>query len=73
MAVLLITHDLGVIAQTCEQVAVMYAGRIVEQLKASDLGRAGPPYTRGLLDCLPTLSHPKPRLPVMTRDPAWLA
>ena len=73
MALVLISHDLPLVSHFCDTVAVMYAGRIVEQLKASDLGRAGHPYTRGLLDCLPTLSHPKPRLPVMTRDPAWLA
>jgi peptide/nickel transport system ATP-binding protein len=51
----------------------MYAGRIVEELKAAELARARHPYTRGLLDCLPSLTHPRPRLPVMVSDPAWLA
>ncbi|HEY2131662.1 MAG TPA: ABC transporter ATP-binding protein [Acetobacteraceae bacterium] len=73
MALLLISHDLPLVSHFCDNVAVMYAGRIVEQLRAADLARAEHPYTRGLLDCLPTLSHAKPRLPVMRRDPAWLA
>jgi peptide/nickel transport system ATP-binding protein len=68
----LISHDLPLVSHFCDEVAVMYAGRIVEQLRAADLTRATHPYTRGLLNCLPALSHPKPRLPVLTRDPAWL-
>lgn len=55
-AVLLISHDLGVIAQTCERVAVMYAGRIVEQAAAEDLFRhPRHHYTRGLIGSLPLL------------------
>src|SRR5512140_46640 len=55
-AVLLISHDLGVIAQTCERVAVMYAGRIVEQAASGDLFRQPRhPYTRGLIGSLPLL------------------
>jgi peptide/nickel transport system ATP-binding protein len=73
MALVLISHDLPLVSHFCDEVAVMYAGRIVEQLRAVDLTRATHPYTRGLLDCLPALSHPKPRLPVLVRDPAWLA
>jgi peptide/nickel transport system ATP-binding protein len=46
---------------------------VVEELAAGDLVRARHAYTRGLLDCLPTLSHPKGRLPVMARDRAWLS
>jgi peptide/nickel transport system ATP-binding protein len=72
MALVLISHDLPLVSHFCDDVAVMYAGRIVEQLPAADLARATHAYTRGLLDCLPTLSHAKPRLPVMVRDPAWL-
>ena len=73
MALVLISHDLPLVSHFCDQVAVMYAGRIVEQLPAGGLTRAEHPYTRGLLDCLPTLSRTRQRLPVMTRDPAWLA
>jgi peptide/nickel transport system ATP-binding protein len=57
-AVLLITHDLGVVAQTCSRVIVMYAGRKVEEATAIDLF-ANPlhPYTRGLLGSVPHLSN----------------
>jgi peptide/nickel transport system ATP-binding protein len=72
MALVLISHDLPLVSHFCDDVAVMYAGRIVEELKAADLSRAEHPYTQGLLNCLPTLAHAKPRLPVMVRDPAWL-
>jgi peptide/nickel transport system ATP-binding protein len=56
MAVLLITHDLGVVAELCHRVAVIYAGRIVEMAPVASLfARPLHPYTRGLLQCLP---HP---------------
>ncbi|MFN3642855.1 MAG: ABC transporter ATP-binding protein [Gemmobacter sp.] len=56
MALVLISHDLGVVAETCDRVAVMYAGRIVEQGPAEDLFETPRhPYTRGLLDALPSL------------------
>src|SRR5206468_1583918 len=52
MAVLLITHDLGVVAGLCHRVAVIYAGRIVEMAPvASRFARPLHPYTRGLLQC----------------------
>jgi len=73
MALVLISHDLPLVSHFCDDVVVMYGGRIVETLRAADLTRARHPYTRGLLDCLPTLSHARPRLPVMVRNPAWLA
>ena len=72
MGLMLISHDLPLVSHFCDRVAVMYAGRVVEELAAIDLPRAQHAYTRGLLECLPTLSHPKSRLPVMVRDPAWL-
>jgi len=54
MAVLLITHDLGIIAENASHVAIMYAGRIVETAPVSDLyKRPRHPYTMGLLDSLP--------------------
>lgn len=63
MAVLLITHDLGVIAETCDEVAVMYAGRIVERAPVNDIF-ANPrhAYTRGLLASIPTLESPSKSL-----------
>jgi peptide/nickel transport system ATP-binding protein len=54
LALILITHDLGVVAQMGERVAVMYAGRIVETGTVADVLRAPRhPYTQGLLDCVP--------------------
>jgi oligopeptide/dipeptide ABC transporter ATP-binding protein len=59
MSVILITHDLGVIAETCDDVVVMYAGRVVERGPAKELF-AHPlhAYTRGLLHSIPTLDTP---------------
>ena len=66
MAVLLITHDLGVVAETADRVAVMYAGRIVETAETARLF-ADPrhPYTRGLLRSVPQLEGPLNRLEVI--------
>jgi peptide/nickel transport system ATP-binding protein len=56
MAVMLITHDLGVVAESCEQVLVMYAGRVVEQAPVGPLfAQPAHPYTAGLLRSIPTL------------------
>ncbi len=56
MAVLFITHDLGVIAEICDEVAVMYAGQVVERATAKELFAAPKhPYTRGLLASIPRL------------------
>ena len=56
MSILLITHDLGVVAETCEEVAVMYAGQVVERATVRDLFRSPQmPYTEGLLNSIPRL------------------
>ena len=67
MSVILITHDLGVIAETCDEVIVMYAGRVVERASVHDLfARPRHAYTRGLLASIPRLDHaPKTRLPAI--------
>ncbi|MFJ3232867.1 ABC transporter ATP-binding protein [Streptomyces sp. NPDC086787] len=58
MALILITHDLGVVADVADRIAVMYAGRIVESAPVHDLYKApAHPYTRGLLDSIPRLDH----------------
>jgi oligopeptide/dipeptide ABC transporter ATP-binding protein len=58
MALLLITHDLGVVAETCDDVAVMYAGRIVEQGPTADVfAHPRHPYTVGLLGAMRTLER----------------
>lgn len=67
MSVLLITHDLGVIAEMCDEVVVMYAGRIVERASAKELfSNPRHAYTRGLLASIPRLdSLPGTRLPII--------
>jgi oligopeptide/dipeptide ABC transporter ATP-binding protein len=56
VAVLLVSHDLGIISQMCHRVLVMYAGRVVEEAPVGGLFRApAHPYTRGLIECLPRL------------------
>ena len=63
MALVLISHDLGVVADLCTRVAVMYAGRIVEQAPTAGLfARPAHPYTRGLLAALPDMVGPRRRL-----------
>jgi peptide/nickel transport system ATP-binding protein len=67
MAVILITHDLGVIAQNCDDVVVMYAGRVAERAPVQSLFRyPRHPYTQGLLQSIPSLSkQAKTRLPTI--------
>jgi peptide/nickel transport system ATP-binding protein len=67
-----ISHDLNLVAEFCDRVLVMYAGRIMEELPASHLDQASHPYTQALLDSLPRLERPVDELIVPTRDPAWL-
>lgn len=63
MGLVLISHDLGVVADLCDRVAVMYAGRIVETAPTAELlARPRHPYARGLLAALPTLTGPRRRL-----------
>lgn len=73
MGLILISHDLPLVGHFCDRVMVMYAGRIVEELAAGDLSSARHPYTRALIDCLPSLRRAPARLPVMVRDAAWSA
>ncbi len=65
-SVILITHDLGVVAEMADRVAVMYAGRIVEEAGVSDIfARPLHPYTQGLIDSIPILGQVKERLEVI--------
>jgi oligopeptide/dipeptide ABC transporter ATP-binding protein len=80
LAILLITHDLGVVAEFCERVVVMYTGRVVEEATVDELFvRPAHPYTRGLLKSLPSVgAHDgasrlptiKGMVPPITRLPA---
>jgi peptide/nickel transport system ATP-binding protein len=67
MSVILITHDLGVIAETCDEVVVMYAGKVAERGTVFDIfDRPSHPYTQGLLRSIPTLETiPKSTLNVI--------
>ncbi len=71
MGLIFVSHDLELVSSFCDRVLVMYAGRVVEELKAADLSKATHPYTRGLMGCLPKLDHDVHPLPTLTRDPAW--
>lgn len=71
MGLIFISHDLNLVAQFCDRVLIMYAGRIVETLAARDLHQARHPYTRGLLNSLPRLDAPQDRLPVLQRQDSW--
>jgi peptide/nickel transport system ATP-binding protein len=72
LGLIFISHDLNLVATFCDRVLIMYAGRIVESLPAAELHEARHPYTRGLLESLPRIDERRARLPVLTRDPAWL-
>ena len=62
-AVMLVTHDMGVIAETCDRVAVMYAGRIVEIGPVADvIHRPSHPYTVGLMGSIPAMDEDRERL-----------
>ncbi|GAB5559276.1 MAG: ABC transporter ATP-binding protein [Synoicihabitans sp.] len=67
IAIVLITHDLGVVAETCDEVVVMYAGRVAESGPVERIfDHPSHPYTRGLLASIPRLSTPrKSKLPVI--------
>ncbi len=66
MAVLLITHDLGVVAEVCDRVVVMYAGQVVEEGPVEAIFRdPRHPYTQGLLGAIPRLGRPVERLAVI--------
>jgi peptide/nickel transport system ATP-binding protein len=71
MGLIFISHDLNLVADFCDRVLIMYAGRIVEICEADKLSEAKHPYTRGLLNSLPRLDAPRDHLEVLKRDPAW--
>ncbi|CDZ25954.1 ABC transporter ATP-binding protein [Neorhizobium galegae] len=71
MGLIFISHDLRLVSSFCDRVIVMYAGQIVEELPAANLADAQHPYTRGLLNCLPTIGSDRHPLPVLDRKPEW--
>ncbi len=75
-AIILITHNLGVVARTCQRVAVMYGGRIVEKATAADLfAQPRHPYTRALLAATPRIAddRQRPLVPIEGRPPDLVA
>ena len=72
-SMIMITHDLGIVAEMCDQVAIVYAGEIVEMGSVWDIfDRPGHPYTLGLFGSLPSVAEDKPRLtpiPGLMPDP----
>jgi peptide/nickel transport system ATP-binding protein/oligopeptide transport system ATP-binding protein len=63
MAIIVVTHNMGVVAETADRVLVMYAGRIVEEAPVARLfDQPQHPYTRGLLECVPSLEQEHDRL-----------
>ncbi|RVD58326.1 ABC transporter ATP-binding protein [Mesorhizobium sp. M2D.F.Ca.ET.185.01.1.1] len=73
MGLIFISHDLRLVSSFCDRVVVMYAGKVVEQIKASELRDAQHPYTRGLLNCMPRIGFERHPLPVLDRKPEWAA
>lgn len=70
VGILLITHDLGVVAEVCDTVAVMYAGEIVEKAPVRELFSSPMhPYTKGLLQCIPVLGKKERLVPIPGQPP----
>jgi peptide/nickel transport system ATP-binding protein len=67
MGLILISHDLNMVAKYCDRILVMYNGDIVESCIASELSQATHPYTQGLLASMPTIDESRPYLPVLDR------
>ncbi|WP_172125255.1 MULTISPECIES: ABC transporter ATP-binding protein [unclassified Devosia] len=73
MGLIMISHNLTMVASFCDRVLIMYGGRIVEQCAARDLHNARHPYTRALVAATPSLDAQQAELATMVRDPEWLA
>lgn len=74
LSIILVTHDLGVVAQTCDTIAVMYAGRLVEHASKKEL-LLNPlhPYTKGLISSQPGKAKPREQLPSISGQPPSLS
>jgi peptide/nickel transport system ATP-binding protein len=70
MSLILISHDLNLVARYCDRILVMHAGEVVESCAAKDLHKATHPYTRGLLAAVPKMEEDRDQLPVLDRS-AW--
>ena len=70
MGLILISHDLELVARYCDRILVMSAGRVVEECPAGGLAQAQHPYTRGLVAAVPRMREDRDELPVLDRA-AW--
>ena len=70
MGLILISHDLNLVARYCDRILVMHAGQVVESCDAADLHKASHPYTQGLLAAVPKMEETRDELPVLDRS-AW--
>ncbi|AUQ63673.1 ABC transporter ATP-binding protein [Phaeobacter inhibens] len=70
MGLILISHDLNLVARYCDRIMVMNAGRVVESCAAADLHKASHPYTQGLLAAVPRMKETRDTLPVLDRS-SW--
>lgn len=68
MGLILISHDLNLVARYCDRIMVMHAGQVVETCAAKDLHQAQHPYTRGLLAAVPQMKETRDVLPVLDRS-----
>ncbi|MBW6419007.1 ABC transporter ATP-binding protein [Celeribacter sp. PS-C1] len=68
MGLILISHDLNLVARYCDRILVMHAGQVVESCAAADLHKATHPYTRGLLAAVPRMEETRDELPVLDRS-----
>ncbi|UDF36829.1 UNVERIFIED_ORG: ABC transporter ATP-binding protein [Shinella sp. XGS7] len=71
MGLILISHDLNLVSRFCDRVLVMYAGKVVEEVRSGALHEAKHPYTQGLLNCLPRLGESRHPLPTLDRQESW--
>ncbi len=72
MSLILISHDLNLVANFCDRVLVMYGGQVMEECSAEALAAPQHPYTQALAACRPSLVEHLPELRTFMRDPAWM-
>ncbi len=71
MGLIFVSHDLRLVSSFCDRVLVMYAGKVVEEVRSGALHEAKHPYTQGLLNCLPRLGESRHPLPTLDRQASW--
>lgn len=71
IGLLFISHDLNLVQSFCDRVLIMYAGQVVEELRADQLDRAQHDYSKGLLASLPRIGQRRERLPTLNRRSEW--